>query len=174
MSQSLRIGVAGLGTVGAALVRMIGRRREALLASGLDVTVTAVSARDRSRDRGIDLAGVEWFEDPVALARSASVDCVVELMGGAEGAAKATVEAALEAGKPVVTANKALLAKHGAALAAAAEKAGVALTYEAAVAGGIPVIKALREGLAGTRSSASTESSTAPATTSSAGWSARA
>ncbi|WP_342162803.1 homoserine dehydrogenase [Methylobacterium sp. SD21] len=151
MSQSLRIGVAGLGTVGAALVRMIGRRREALLASGLDVTVTAVSARDRSRDRGIDLAGVEWFEDPVALARSASVDCVVELMGGAEGAAKATVEAALEAGKPVVTANKALLAKHGAALAAAAEKAGVALTYEAAVAGGIPVIKALREGLAGNK-----------------------
>lgn len=151
MSQSLRIGVAGLGTVGAALVRMIGRRREALLASGLDVTVTAVSARDRSRDRGIDLAGVEWFDDPVALARSASVDCVVELMGGAEGAAKATVEAALEAGKPVVTANKALLAKHGAALAAAAEKAGVALTYEAAVAGGIPVIKALREGLAGNK-----------------------
>ena len=151
MSQSLRIGVAGLGTVGAALVRMIGRRREALLASGLDVTVTAVSARDRSRDRGIDLSGVEWFEDPVALARSASVDCVVELMGGAEGAAKATVEAALEAGKPVVTANKALLAKHGAALAAAAEKAGVALTYEAAVAGGIPVIKALREGLAGNK-----------------------
>ncbi|MCJ2027219.1 homoserine dehydrogenase [Methylobacterium sp. J-067] len=151
MSQSLRIGVAGLGTVGAALVRMIGRRREALLASGLDVTVTAVSARDRSRDRGIDLSGVEWFEDPVALARSASVDCVVELMGGAEGAAKDTVEAALEAGKPVVTANKALLAKHGAALAAAAEKAGVALTYEAAVAGGIPVIKALREGLAGNK-----------------------
>ena len=151
MSQSLRIGVAGLGTVGAALVRMIARRREALLASGLDITVTAVSARDRTRDRGIDLSGVAWFEDPVALARSGTVDCVVELMGGAEGAAKDTVEAALGAGKPIVTANKALLAKHGAALATAAEKAGVALTYEAAVAGGIPVIKALREGLAGNR-----------------------
>lgn len=149
MSQSLRIGVAGLGTVGAAVVRMIARRQEALRASGLDITVTAVSARDRSRDRGLDLGGVEWFDDPVALARSGAVDCVVELMGGAEGVAKATVEAALAAGKPVVTANKALLAKHGAALAAAAERAGVALTYEAAVAGGIPVIKSLREGLAG-------------------------
>ncbi|MGC5777238.1 homoserine dehydrogenase [Methylobacterium sp. NFXW15] len=151
MSQSLRIGVAGLGTVGASVVRMIARRREAMLASGLDLTVTAVCARDRSRDRGLDLSGVEWFEDPVAMARSGAVDCVVELMGGAEGAAKDTVEAALAAGKPVVTANKALLAKHGAALAAAAEKAGVALTYEAAVAGGIPVIKALREGLAGNK-----------------------
>ncbi|MFC6789890.1 homoserine dehydrogenase [Methylobacterium komagatae] len=151
MSQSLRIGVAGLGTVGASVVRMIARRREAMLASGLDLTVTAVCARDRSRDRGLDLSGVEWFEDPVAMARSSAVDCVVELMGGAEGAAKDTVEAALAAGKPVVTANKALLAKHGAALAAAAEKAGVALTYEAAVAGGIPVIKALREGLAGNK-----------------------
>ncbi|MCJ2013966.1 homoserine dehydrogenase [Methylobacterium sp. J-076] len=149
MSQSLRIGVAGLGTVGAAVVRMIARRREALLASGLDITVTAISARDRTRDRGLDLAGAEWFDDPVALARSGAVDCVVELMGGAEGAAKDTVEAALSAGKAVVTANKALLAKHGAALAAAAERAGVALTYEAAVAGGIPVIKALREGLSG-------------------------
>jgi homoserine dehydrogenase len=151
MSQSLRIGVAGLGTVGAAVVRMIARRREALQAAGLAITVTAVAARDRSRDRGLDLAGVEWFDDPVALARSGAVDCVVELMGGAEGAAKDTVEAALAAGKPVVTANKALLAKHGAALATAAEKAGVALTYEAAVAGGIPVIKALREGLAGNK-----------------------
>jgi homoserine dehydrogenase len=151
MSQSLRIGVAGLGTVGASVVRMIARRRETLLASGLDITVTAVAARDRSRDRGLDLAGVAWFDDPIALARSPEVDCVVELMGGAEGAAKETVEAALAAGKPVVTANKALLARHGAALASAAETAGVALTYEAAVAGGIPVIKALREGLAGNK-----------------------
>ncbi|GJD35277.1 homoserine dehydrogenase [Methylobacterium aerolatum] len=151
MSQSLRIGVAGLGTVGASVVRMIARRREALRAAGLDITVTAVSARDRARDRGLDLAGVTWFDDPIALAKAETVDCVVELMGGAEGAAKDLVEAALAAGKPVVTANKALLAKHGAALADAAESAGVALAYEAAVAGGIPVIKALREGLAGNR-----------------------
>ncbi|CAA2160482.1 MULTISPECIES: homoserine dehydrogenase [Methylobacterium] len=149
MTVSYRIGVAGLGTVGASVVRMIARRRDTLTASGLDIRVAAVSSRDRSRDRGLDLAGVTWFDDPVALARSGEVDCVVELIGGAEGPAKAVVEAALQAGKTVVTANKALLARHGAALAALAEANGVALAYEAAVAGGIPVIKTLREGLPG-------------------------
>ena len=149
MSQSFRLGVAGLGTVGASVVRMIARRRDALAAAGLDIRVAAVSSRDRARERGLDLSGVEWFDDPVALARAQTVDCVVELIGGAEGAAKAVVEAALGAGKPVVTANKALLARHGAALAGLAEDNGVALAYEASVAGGIPVIKALREGLPG-------------------------
>ncbi|MCJ2091888.1 homoserine dehydrogenase [Methylobacterium sp. J-072] len=149
MTVSYRIGVAGLGTVGASVVRMIARRRDTLLASGLDIRVAAVSSRDRTRDRGLDLAGVTWFDDPVALARSGEVDCVIELIGGAEGPAKAVVEAALQAGKTVVTANKALLARHGAALAALAEANGVALAYEAAVAGGIPVIKTLREGLPG-------------------------
>ncbi|WP_430910279.1 homoserine dehydrogenase [Methylobacterium sp. sgz302541] len=150
MTQDFRLGIAGLGTVGAAVVAMIARRAEALsAATGRNIRVTAVSSRDRTRDRGIDLSGMEWFDDPVALARSESVDCVVELIGGAEGAAKATVEAALASAKPVVTANKALLARHGAALARAAEETGVALAYEASVAGGIPVIKALREGLAG-------------------------
>ena len=149
MSQSLRLGVAGLGTVGASVVRMIARRREAMAAAGLDVRVAAVSARERSRDRGLELTGLDWFDDPVAMARSGAVDCVVELIGGAEGAARAVVEAGLDAGRPVVTANKALLARHGAALAERAEARGVALAYEAAVAGGIPVIKTLREGLAG-------------------------
>ncbi|MCJ2057028.1 homoserine dehydrogenase [Methylobacterium sp. J-048] len=149
MTVSYRIGVAGLGTVGASVVRMIARRRDTLLASGLDIRVAAVSSRDRTRDRGLDLAGVTWFDDPVALARSGEIDCVVELIGGADGPAKAVVEAALQAGKTVVTANKALLAHHGAALAAMAEDSGVALAYEAAVAGGIPVIKTLREGLPG-------------------------
>ncbi|KNY21346.1 homoserine dehydrogenase [Methylobacterium sp. ARG-1] len=149
MTVSYRIGVAGLGTVGASVVRMIARRRDTLTASGLDIRVAAVSSRDRNRDRGLDLAGMTWFDDPVALARSGEVDCVVELIGGAEGPAKAVVEAALQAGKTVVTANKALLARHGAALAALAEANGVALAYEAAVAGGIPVIKTLREGLPG-------------------------
>ncbi|CAM2754477.1 MULTISPECIES: homoserine dehydrogenase [Methylobacterium] len=149
MTVSYRIGVAGLGTVGASVVRMIARRHDTLTASGLDIRVAAVSSRDRTRDRGLDLAGVTWFDDPVALARSGEVDCVVELIGGAEGSAKAVVEAALQAGKTVVTANKALLARHGAALAALAEANGVALAYEAAVAGGIPVIKTLREGLPG-------------------------
>jgi len=149
MTVSLRLGIAGLGTVGASVVRMVERRRTALEAAGLDLRVTAVSSRDRSRDRGLDLSGMEWFDDPVALARSGTVDCVVELIGGSEGAAKAVVEAALEAGKPVVTANKALLARHGSSLAALAEDQGVALAFEAAVAGGIPVIKTLREGLSG-------------------------
>ncbi|WP_375457401.1 homoserine dehydrogenase, partial [uncultured Methylobacterium sp.] len=150
MSQSFRLGVAGLGTVGAAVVRMIERRAAPLAAAtGRDIRVTAVSSRDRARERGFDLSGLRWFDDPVALARSGEVDCVVELIGGSEGPARATVEAALAAGKHVVTANKALLARHGAALAQAAERAGVALACEASVAGGIPVIKALREGLSG-------------------------
>jgi len=150
MTNTLRLGIAGLGTVGASVVRMIARRADALAAaSGRDVRVTAVSARDRGRDRGVDLSGLTWFDDPVALASSDAVDCVVELIGGSEGAAKAVVEAALSAGKPVVTANKALLAHHGAALAKLAEERGVALAYEASVAGGIPVIKAIREGLSG-------------------------
>ncbi|MDR7037007.1 homoserine dehydrogenase [Methylobacterium sp. BE186] len=150
MTQSFRLGVAGLGTVGAAVVRMVVRRADALAAAtGREIRVTAVSSRDRSRDRGLDLAGVQWFDDPVALASAAEVDCVVELIGGAEGAAKAVVEAAIAAGKHVVTANKALLARHGAALAQAAEERGVALAFEASAAGGIPVVKALREGLPG-------------------------
>ncbi|WP_132254796.1 homoserine dehydrogenase [Methylobacterium segetis] len=150
MTQSFRLGVAGLGTVGAAVVRMVVRRADALAAAtGREIRVTAVSSRDRSRDRGLDLAGVQWFDDPVALASAGEVDCVVELIGGAEGAAKAVVEAAIAAGKHVVTANKALLARHGAALAQAAEERGVALAFEASAAGGIPVVKALREGLPG-------------------------
>ncbi|ACA17137.1 Homoserine dehydrogenase [Methylobacterium sp. 4-46] len=150
MTQSLRLGVAGLGTVGAAVMRMLERRAAVLTAaSGRPITVTAVSARDRGRDRGLSLAEVAWFDDPVALARSGEVDCVVELIGGAEGAARATVEAALAAGKHVVTANKALLARHGADLARAAERAGAALAFEASAAGGIPVVKTLREALSG-------------------------
>jgi len=111
--------------------------------------VTAVSARDKNRDRGISLEGIAWFDDPVALAQSPEVDCVVELMGGADGVAKAVVEAALSLGKSVVTANKALLARHGTALVTLAEAKGAQLNFEASVAGGIPIVKTLRESLAG-------------------------
>jgi homoserine dehydrogenase len=150
MSEPLRVGVAGLGTVGAAVVRILARQENALAArSGRPVRVTAVSARDRARDRGVDAARYRWFDDPRDLARSGEVDCVVELIGGSDGAAKATVEAALDAGKHVVTANKALLARHGLALARTAEGRGVALAFEASAAGGIPVIKTLREALPG-------------------------
>lgn len=148
--NTLRLGVAGLGTVGAEVVRLVEARRDLLAARcGRGVAVTAVSARDRDRDRGIDLSGYAWHDDPRALAGDDDVDVVVELIGGEEGPARDLVRAALAAGKPVVTANKALIARHGAQLADAAEAAGVALALEAAVAGGIPVLKALRESLAG-------------------------
>jgi homoserine dehydrogenase len=152
MTRPLSIGIAGLGTVGGGVLTMLRQNADIIAArAGRPIAVTAVSARDRNRDRGLSLAGLRWYDDPVALAADAGVDVVVEVMGGSEGPAKALVEAAIAAGKPVVTANKALLAVHGAALAAAAETAGVALAFEAAVAGGIPAIKALREGLAGNR-----------------------
>lgn len=149
-SQPLRIGLAGLGTVGASTLRILRRQENALAARcGRAIRVTAVSARDRNRDRGIDLGGLAWFDDPVALAKSDEIDCLVELIGGSNGSAKAAVEAALSAGKHVVTANKALLAAHGVALADLAETKGVALAFEASSAGGIPVVKTLREALAG-------------------------
>jgi len=150
MNEPLRVGVAGLGTVGAAVVRILARQEEGLAQrTGRRLRVTGVSARNRDLDRGIDVSGCGWFDDPVALARSGDVDCVVELIGGPEGAARATVEAAIASGKHVVTANKALLARHGLALAHAAEGEGVALAFEASAAGGIPVIKTLREALPG-------------------------
>ncbi len=152
MTRPLSIGIAGLGTVGGGVVTMLRQNADLIAArAGRPIAVTAVSARDRNRDRGVPLTGLRWYEDPVALASDPGVDVVVEVIGGSEGPARALVEAAIANGKPVVTANKALLAVHGAAIAAAAEKANVALAFEAAVAGGIPVIKALREGLAGNR-----------------------
>ena len=151
-AQPFRVGVAGLGTVGASALKIIARQDNALTErSGRPIRVTAVSARDRARDRGHDLSPYRWFDDPVALARSEEVDCVVELMGGADGPAKAVVETAIEHGKHVVTANKALLARHGLDLARRAEEKGVALAFEASAAGGIPIVKTLREALAGNR-----------------------
>src|SRR5258708_21619563 len=131
------------------LNRRLANADTATSRAGRPIAVTAVSARDRTKDRGVPLSGLRWYEDPVALAADPTVDVIVELIGGSEGPAKALVEAAIAAGKPVVTANKALLAVHGADLAAMAEAHGVPLSFQAAVAGGIPVIKAIREGLAG-------------------------
>jgi homoserine dehydrogenase len=144
----LRIGVAGLGNVGATLVKILQKDGQGLTRKlGRQIVVTAVAARSRSRDRGIDISGLDWFDDPVALAKSDGIDLFVELIGGEDGPAFAAVKAALEIGRPVVTANKALLAKHGGTLAKIAEDANTQLGFEAAVAGGIPVIKTLREGL---------------------------
>ncbi|MEJ0052572.1 MAG: homoserine dehydrogenase [Methylovirgula sp.] len=150
MSSPLRLGVAGLGTVGAALLKLLDRQANALAErTGRRIAVMAVSARDRSKVRDLDLARFEWFSDPVALAGSPEIDVFVELIGGADGVARAAVEAALQEGKAVVTANKALLAKHGLHLGKLAESKGAALGFEASVAGGIPIIKTLRESLAG-------------------------
>lgn len=149
MSDTLSLGVAGLGTVGSGLIELLrthAKRLEEML--GRPIEVVGVSSRTRSKAGLLGLDKVRWFDDPVALASDPSVTIFVEVMGGEDGVAKAAVEAALKAKKHVVTANKALLAKHGVALARLAEDNGVALNFEAAVAGGIPVIKMLREALA--------------------------
>jgi len=145
MNGSLRIGLAGLGTVG---IEVAGR----LLAGALPgVTLSAVCARDKARDRGLDLSGVRWVEHPSDLADAGDVDLVVELIGGTGNPAAGLIDAALAAGKSVVTANKALLAESAMRLAGVSEASGALLAYEAAVAGGIPVIKTLREALAGNK-----------------------
>ena len=150
MAPPLKIGIAGLGTVGAGVVRMLARRKDAIAAQlGRPIEVVAVSARDRSRNRDCDLSGVRWFDDALDLARDPGIDVFVELIGGHDGIAKTAVEAAIAAGHDVITANKALLAHHGVALAGAAEAKGVGIYFEAAVQGGIPVIKPLREALLG-------------------------
>ncbi|MBT9383048.1 homoserine dehydrogenase [Pseudooceanicola sp. CBS1P-1] len=146
----LRLGIAGLGTVGVGVLKILRREAEMItMRTGRAVTVTAVSARNRGKDRGVPLEGYAWEDDPVALATRDDIDVFVELMGGSDGPAKAATEAALKAGKDVVTANKAMLAIHGQALAELAEAHGRVIRFEAAVAGGIPVVKALTEGLAG-------------------------
>ena len=149
MTTPFRLGIAGLGTVGIGVVKMVQTHGDMLATkAGRPVTITAVSARSQ-KDRGADLSGYAWETDAVALAARDDVDCVVEVMGGSEGPARDLVEAAIANGKHVVTANKALIAEQGQALAEAAEAKGLALRCEAGVAGGIPILKALGEGLAG-------------------------
>ncbi len=152
MSESLKIAVAGLGTVGAETVRLI-HEHGALIAArcGRQIAVAGVSARDRGKPRPLEVSKLPWFDDAVAMAADPGIDVVIELIGGAEGVAKSVIESAIGARHHVITANKALLAHHGTRLARAAEAAGVTLGYEAAVAGGIPIIKSLREGLAANR-----------------------
>lgn len=152
MAEPLRIAIAGLGTVGCGVLALL-RGNAALLESraGRPIEAVAVSARDRGKERGIALGDLAWRDRLADLAADPAVDVVVELIGGADGAARTLSEAALAGGKHLVTANKALLAHHGTALARTAREAGLHLGYEAAVAGGIPIVKALREGLAGNR-----------------------
>ena len=149
-ASPLRLGIAGLGTVGTGVIKIVQSQAELLAArTGREITISAVSARSRDKERGVDIGPYDWEDDAVVLAGRDDVDIFVELMGGSDGPAKAATEAALAAGKDVVTANKALLAIHGQELALQAEGAGSVIRFEAAVAGGIPVIKSLTEGLAG-------------------------
>src|SRR3984885_2831118 len=151
MVAPLRVGIAGLGTVGAEVVRLIEQQGRTLSArSGRGVRVVAVTARSKAKKRGLDLRGIAWAKNALALANDPGIDCFVELMGGSGDPALSAIEAALKSGKSVVTANKALIAKHGLRLAGSAEKHGAALNFEAAVGAAIPVVKTLREGLAGT------------------------
>jgi homoserine dehydrogenase len=148
MQQPLIVGIAGLGTVGAGLIHLLEHNKERLAErAGRPIRIGGVSARTREKERGVAIGAIPWFDDPTKLATEPSIAVLVELIGGSDGVAKAAVEAALRSGKHVVTANKALLARHGVALARLAEEQGVALNFEAAVAGGIPVIKTLRESL---------------------------
>ena len=145
----LRIGVAGLGTVGGGTLGILLEKKAMVAArAGRPLEVVAVCARDKGKDRGVDMSGIQWVDSPLALANDPDIDVVVELIGGSDGIAKELVETALKNGKSVVTANKALIAHHGIALATLAEQSGALLAFEAAVAGGIPIIKALRDGLA--------------------------
>lgn len=152
MKETLRIGIAGVGTVGVSAIRILTQQSNLIEEkSGRKVVVTAISARDRTRDRGIDLSAYRWFDNAVDMASDPDIDCIVEVVGGADGMAHAVIETALKNGKHVVTANKALLAKHGLTLAKIAESNGCALAFEASVAGGIPIIKVLREAMAANR-----------------------
>ena len=152
MTQPLRIALAGLGVVGAGVVQLIEANRDIIARrAGRAIEITAVTARDRNKDRGVDLSPYRWIDDMTALAGADDVDVVVELVGGADGPALTLAREALAGGKSFVTANKAMIAHHGLELAMAAEAKGVALKYEAAVAGGIPVVKGLREGTAANR-----------------------
>ena len=152
MTAPLRVAIAGLGTVGTGVIKILQTHSQLIAnRAGRAIEIQAVSARSRDRERGVSLSEYTWEDDPVALARRPDVDVLIEVIGGEDGPAKACIETAIAAGKHVVTANKALLAKHGQSLAAQSEASGSALRYEAAVAGGIPIVKALTEGLAGNR-----------------------
>ncbi len=145
--KTLRLGIAGLGNVGVGLVKLVQNQTNLRLAGNLEIS--AVSARNKTRDRGIDISGYGWEDDPVKLATSDDIDVYVELVGGSDGPALVSIEEALKAGKHVVTANKAVIAEHGASLARLAEENNVHLLFDAAVAGGVPIVRVLRDSLSG-------------------------
>jgi homoserine dehydrogenase len=149
VSHPVRLGVLGCGNVGAALVTLVQRRRAEIAArTGVELDVARVAVRDLAKDRPVDLPASAFTDDATALVNDPDIDLVVELIGGVEPARTLVLEA-LKASKPVVTANKELLAEVGSELFSAADAASVDLLFEAAVAGGIPLIRPLRESLVG-------------------------
>ncbi len=152
MSSPLRIALAGLGTVGTGVIQLI-EENSGLIArrAGRPIEIVAVTARDRSKNRGVDLSAYRWVDDMGELATASDVDVVVELVGGSDGPALTLARETLSNARSFVTANKAMIAHHGAELAQLAESKNTALKFEAAVAGGIPVIQGLRDGAAANR-----------------------
>lgn len=145
--RPLRVALAGIGVVGGGVVRLLETNRDLITRrAGRPIEIVALSARDRHKDRGVDLSPYRWEDDMGALAAADDIDVVVEMIGGADGPALTLARQSLDAGKALVTANKAMIAHHGLDLASLAEEKATALKYEAAVAGGVPVIKAIREG----------------------------
>ena len=152
MSSILKIGIAGLGTVGLGVLKILSSHSELITSrSGRSIELKAISARSKSKNRGVSLDDLAWESNIIDLAKRSDIDVFIELIGGDDDPAKEAVETALKSGKHVITANKALLAKHGQELAELAEKNNVSLKFEAAVAGGIPAIKTLTESLAGNK-----------------------
>ncbi|MEL7720705.1 homoserine dehydrogenase [Citromicrobium bathyomarinum] len=152
MSDAFKLGLAGLGTVGTGVLRLLRDNADLLSArAGRPIEVVAVSARTRGRDRGIDLSGYQWCDDPADLAQVEGLDAVIEVMGGTDGPALDLARASLSAGRSVVTANKAMIATHGFELAQAAETSGAALLFEAAVCAGTPILQTMRDGLSANR-----------------------
>ncbi|MEM9843141.1 MAG: homoserine dehydrogenase, partial [Pseudomonadota bacterium] len=145
--KTVKLGIAGLGHVGCGLIALVEQQANLRLPG--NIQIVGVSARNRNRNRPVDISDYQWFDDPVALAQEADIDVFVELVGGSDGPAKIAVEAAIKAGRHVVTANKALIAMHGQALESLAQARGVDLMFEAAVAGGVPVVRVLRDSLTG-------------------------
>ena len=147
----MRVAIAGLGNIGAAVLRLLQANADVIKTRGQELTVTAVSARDKDKKRDCDLSGIDWVENPLDLVKRRDVDVIIELIGGTEGVAYELAKAAFANGKHLVTANKALIAAHGRDLAQRAELAGLQMLFDAAVGGGIPMLKTLRNGLAANR-----------------------
>jgi len=149
--KPMQVGLLGLGTVGSGTIEVLRRNREEISRrAGREIVIKVASARDLKKPRGVALDGIELVASSAAIVERPDIDIVVELIGG-ETDARQLVLKAIEAGKHVVTANKALLAKHGTEIFAAAHRKGVMVAFEASVAGGIPIIKAIREGLSANR-----------------------